>query len=149
MGDLVHALTRMSAAAVNVVTRFEDAALTLPQVHIETQHAFHAGMYARTIMIPAGVVLTGALIKIPTVLILNGDALVYTDDGTVRFTGHNVMLGGAGRKQAFVAIADTYLTMLFPSAATTVEEAEAEFTDEADKLFSRRDDSANSVVTEA
>lgn len=149
MGDLTVVLGSMSPAAVDVVTRFEDEALKLPQVQIETQHSFHAGMYARTIMIPAGVVLTGALIKIPTMLIVNGDAVVYKEDGPVRITGHNVMLGAAGRKQAFVAMSDTYLTMVFPTGATTVDEAEKEFTDETDKLASRRDDAVNSIVMEA
>ncbi|RAU21129.1 hypothetical protein CU669_15075 [Paramagnetospirillum kuznetsovii] len=139
----------MSALAVANVTRFEDEVLKLPQVQIETQHAFHAGMYARTIKMAKDVILTGALIRIPTILIINGDALVYREDGPVRFTGHHVMLGAAGRKQAFVALEDTYLTMLFPTEAKTVEEAEAEFTEDADRLMSRKDDAVNSFVMEA
>ena len=35
------------------------------------------------------------------------------------------------------SLADTHLTMLFPTRAQTIEEAEREFTDEADSLFSR------------
>ena len=34
------------------------------QVPIETRHVLHAGMYARTICIPAGVLITGALVKV-------------------------------------------------------------------------------------
>lgn len=144
MGELVH-LGTMSAAAVDVVTRFESEALKQDQVPIETQHAFHAGLYARTIVIPAGVAVTGVLIKIPTMLIISGDAVVYTDEGAVRITGYRVMLGAAGRKQAFVAIENTTLTMLFPTTATAVEQAEVEFTDETGKLLSRRDDAANII----
>ncbi len=145
MGEVDLLLGAMSARAVGIVSRFEAEALKLPQVPIRTEHAFHAGMYARTILIPAGVVLTGALIKIPTLLILSGDAIVYTADGPRRFTGYEVLLGGAGRKQAFAALADTRLTMVFPTAAATVEAAEAEFTDECDRLFSRRDEAENDV----
>lgn len=146
MNDIIHQLAGMSAAAVTNVARLEDETAKLPQVQIATQHAFHGGMYARTIVIPRGVLLTGALIKIPTLLIISGDAVVYTEDGPIRFSGYHVMLGGAGRKQAFMALSDTTLTMLFPTAATTVEQAEAEFTDETDKLFSRRDNADNSVL---
>jgi hypothetical protein len=146
-GELVHQLAGMSPAAVQVVGRLEEEALKLPQVSIETEHVFHAGMYARTIRIPAGVVLTGALIKIPTLLIVSGDALVYTAEGPRRFTGYNVMLGGAGRKQAFVAVTETWLTMVFPTGVGTVAEAEAEFTDEGDKLVSRREGAANHIET--
>lgn len=146
MGELVQVLGGMSPQAVDAVRQLETESLKLPQVAIPTEHVFHAGMYARTIRIPADVMLTGALIKIPTLLILDGDTLVYTEDGTVRVTGHRVMLGAAGRKQAFLAIADTMLTMVFATGAATVEEAEAEFTDEVDLLFSRGDDAANRVI---
>lgn len=148
MNDLVH-LDAMSPTAVDAVARFEAEVLKQPQVAIETRHAFHAGMYARTILIPAGVVLTGALIKIATLLIVSGDAVIYTDDGPRRVTGYRVLLGAAGRKQAFVAIADTHLTMIFPTTATTPAQAEAEFTDEADRLLSRRDQAANIIDSEA
>lgn len=132
-------LPPMSADAVKAVRKLEEAVLQMPQVHIPTAHALHAGMYARTIMIPAGVTLTGAEIKIPTLIIISGDTLVVGDDGPVRFTGYHVTLGAVGRKQAFFALADTHLTMLFATTAETVEAAEEEFTDEYEKLFSRRE----------
>lgn len=131
-------LPPMSADSVAVVREFEDAALQRPQVKINTEHALHAGMYARTIMIPAGIVITGVQIKIPTILIVSGDALFYGDEGTTRLTGYHVTLGAVGRKQAIYALADTYLTMMFSTAATTVAAAEEEFTDEPERLGSRR-----------
>lgn len=134
-------LPAMSAAAVAAVRDFESAMLRLPQVDIATEHSFHAGMYARTIMIPAGVALTGAEIKLPTLLIICGDVLVYGDGGPTRMTGYHVTLGQAGRKQAFFAMSDTHLTMIFPTTATTADAAEREFTDEYEKLISRKDSS--------
>ena len=142
MLDLVPrpAISAMSPRAIDNVRRLEEMALTCPQVLIETDHTFHAGMYARTIIIPAGVVLTGALIKIATLLIVSGDALVYVEDGPpLELRGYNVLPAAAGRKQAFVAQTDVSLTMIFPTQAKTVEEAEEEFTDEADRLFSRKE----------
>ncbi len=129
----------MGQSEVDSVRELETAAMRLPQVHIPTDHVFHAGMYARTIKIPAGVALTGAQIKIPTILIISGDTLVYGENGATRYTGYHVALGQRGRKQAFYALQDTWLTMLFPTGATTVDEAEREFTDEYEKLFSRKE----------
>jgi len=131
-------LPPMSADSVAAVRELEDASLQLPQVPIATEHAFHAGVYARTIMVPAGVVLTGVQIQVPTILIVSGDVDVLGDAGPVRLTGYHVTLGQPGRKQAFYAYADTWLTMLFATAATTVEEAENEFTAEPERLGSRR-----------
>lgn len=116
----------------------QDYMLQLPQVEIETTHHLHAGLYARTIRIPAGVVITGALICIPTLLILSGHATVFIGGESVELVGYHVLPGQAGRKQVFRAHADTDLTMLFATQASTVEEAEAEFTHETDSLASRR-----------
>lgn len=129
----------MGQREIESVRQLESAAMELPQVPIQTDHVFHAGMYARTIKIPAGVVLTGAQIKIPTILIISGDTLVYGETGSTRYTGYHVALGKSGRKQAFCALQDTYLTMLFPTDATTADEAEREFTDEYEKLLSRKE----------
>lgn len=129
----------MGRSEVESVRQLEEAALHLPQVPIPTDHVFHAGMYARTIKIPAGVALTGAQIKIPTILIISGDALIYGEGGATRYAGYHVALGQCGRKQAFYALQDTYLTMLFPTGATTVDAAEKAFTDEYEKLFSRKE----------
>jgi hypothetical protein len=128
----------MSTAAVNKVRVLENLSLTCEQTPIPTQHLIHAGVYARTITIPKGVLLTGALVKRATVLIFNGDATVATGaDEPVRLTGHCVIPASAHRKQAFLAHEDTHLTMLFPTSAREIASAEAEFTDEADMLMSR------------
>ena len=132
-------LPAMGKEGVDNVRYLESAVLELPQADIRTDHAFHAGMYARTILVPAGVVLTGALVKIPTVLIISGDALVYGENGPERYAGYHVALGECGRKQAVYAFEDTYFTMLFPTDATTVEEAEMEFTNEYENLLSRKE----------
>jgi hypothetical protein len=138
MANAMAILAEMPPAAVVQVRVLEDAALKLPQLYLEPEHALHAGMYIRTIMVPAGVMITGALIKCPTVLIFNGDATVYTSNGLEQWTGYRVILAPAQRKQAFLAHEDTWLTAMFATKATTVEEAENEFTDEPDRLASRR-----------
>ncbi|MBS0323587.1 MAG: hypothetical protein JSR19_07015 [Proteobacteria bacterium] len=123
-------------AALDAVYRFEEALGSLPQIDMPTQHVIHAGLYARTITVPAGCAITGALIKRTTLLVINGDATVFTGQGNARLKGYNVLPASAGRKQAFLAHEDTHITMIFPTCATSVEEAEREFTDEHDLLMS-------------
>lgn len=141
MNDLTPAivgLPSMSQHDVERVSQLEDFLRQLDQVAIATAHHFHAGLYARTIRIPAKVVITGALIKIPTLLTLSGHATVLIGDESIDLQGYHVLPAQAGRKQVFLAHSDTDLTMIFATKATTVEEAEAEFTDETDLLLSRK-----------
>lgn len=131
-------LPAMSNMDVEKVRRLERDLLQAEQVPITTTHHFHAGMYARTIRIPAGVMITGALIRIPTLLIVSGHVKVFIGGEVIELEGYRILPGQAGRKQVFLALADTDLTMLFATDATTVEAAEAEFTAEVDLLASRR-----------
>lgn len=137
----------MSAADVEKVGRLEAHLRDMEQVPIQTSHHFHAGMYARTVRIPKGVVITGALIRIPTMLIVSGHVTVFIGGEPIDLCGYHVIPASAGRKQVFVAHADTDLTMLFPSHAATVEDAEAEFTDETELLMSRQQPGNQTITT--
>ena len=123
------------AAVLETERRIADG----PQILLRTENVFHAGLYARTIMVPRGVTIAGALIVIPTLLIVSGDVDVIIGRETTRITGYAVLEGQAGRKQAFHAHADTHLTMLFATDAQDVTDAEEQFTDEAGRLGSRRE----------
>ncbi|MDB5487091.1 MAG: phage protein [Reyranella sp.] len=133
------AIAAMSPAAIDRVRQLETLAMALPQIAIGTDHVFHAGVYARTIKVPAGVMITGVLIKIPTLLIVHGDAIVHVEDGPLELHGYNVVPACAGRKQAFVALTDTHLTMIFATEVVDIDAAERQFTDELDKLTTRRE----------
>lgn len=137
----------MSVAAIANVEEMERRVLMCPQEPVKTQHVLHAGMYSRTITLLAGRILTGAVIKVATQLVINGDVLMSRgDDEGIRITGCAVIPACAGRKQAFITYADTSITMVFRTNATTVAQAEAEFTDDTDMLFSRRDPELNTTV---
>jgi hypothetical protein len=131
---VIPALTDTQLARVR---DFEAFALSRPQLPVTTRHCFHAGIYSRSLMMHAGEIICGALIKIDTVVIVSGDCSVVTGGGAERVTGYHVIPAAAGRKQIFYAHADTWLTMQFATAETTIEAAEAQFTDEADRLASR------------
>jgi hypothetical protein len=133
----------MNAASIAKVRHLTDLSLRhLPQIPFVTEHRLHAGIYTRTVTIPApppggkGTVCTGVLVKIPTQLIICGDVVVYMGEGAepVRVSGQRVLLGSAGRKQAFLSDSEYTMTMCFATDAKTVAEAEAQFTDEIDLL---------------
>jgi hypothetical protein len=136
----------MTDMAIDKVRQLESITTEAPQVDIPTSHTIHAGVYSRTITIPKGVLLTGALIKIATLLIISGDVVAFIGSETKRLTGYNVLPASAKRKQAFYAIEDANLTMLFKTNALSVEEAEREFTDETEVLLSRKESAKNNIV---
>lgn len=132
------AIPGMDVRSIEGMTEFQRVSLALPQIDPETKHLFHAGMYHRTVRMPAETVLVGVLIKIPTTVTICGDVSVWLGDREQRFTGYHVLAASANRKQAFIAHAPTFVTMSFSTNAKTVEEAENEFTDEAHLLMTRR-----------
>lgn len=140
------AIPEMTQEMIDKVRQLENITIDMPQIDIQTEHTLHGGMYARTILIPAGTLLTGVLIKIPTTLIAYGEATVYMGDKVKDISGYNVIAASANRKQAFWAKTDTYLTMIFPTVSQTVEDAEHEFTDEFHLLLSHLHDESNKVV---
>lgn len=131
------AIPAMTPGAIGKIRQFETHLRALPQCPLDTDHVLHAGVYTRTVMLPAGVVITGALIKVATILAVSGDCTVSLGDEVIRVTGFHVIAAAAGRKQAFAVHKDTFLSMSFATSARSVEEAEREFTDEADMLLSR------------
>ena len=124
-------------ASPEAVRALEQHMLQLPQVDLDTQHLVHGRMYARTILIPAGVVLTGALTNCDNICVVHGDITVTTDDGTVRLTGFHVIPALAGAKRAGIAHADTYWTMICQTELTDVHAIEDEITSESHLLQSR------------
>lgn len=140
------AIPTQSLESIQKVRRLEQAILTLPQSPIHTHHVLHGGVYTRSVMVPRGVTITGARIKVPTTLTISGDCVVYIGDEKHHVKGFAVLAGAAGRKQAFHMFEHTWLSMSLATAAKTVEEAENEFTDEADLLMSRSSLGTNTEV---
>lgn len=138
-------ITPMSQKDIASVYSLEGFILSAPQEVIPTHHTLHAGVYSRTIRVPKGVVLTGAIMIIPTLLIIQGDFILFVGDKAKELHGYNVFTCEANRKQAGIAISDTYVTMIFPTDVKTTEEAEDKFTSEADHLWSRSNTAINIV----
>lgn len=110
------------------------------EVDIPIEHFIREGVYYRTCKVPKGVAIIGAFIKIPTTVIVSGDCYVTLGNTVGRLEGYNVIKAEAGRRQAFRAVEDTYITMCFKTESTDVKEAEKEFTDEWRLLTTNREE---------
>lgn len=124
--------------SVQSVKRLEEIILQLPQVDLKTESVIHGGMCARTIFIPAGTVLTGALTNLDNICIVCGDITVTTDEGPRRLTGYNVLGASMGYKRVGITHADTWWTMMFKTDSTDPDEVEREMTDEHNALQTKR-----------
>ena len=139
-------LDSISTHILDQIFAFQMERLALPQLEVKTEHVIHGGMYSRTIKLDAGVVLVGALIKVSTMLVVSGKTAVFTGANWIELEGQHVIPARAGRKQIFVTRAETSITMTFRTDAKTVEQAEQEFTDEAELLMSRQDSDGDTVT---
>lgn len=132
--DLIHCMP-----SPEKVRELEHALMDLPQVDLDTAHVVHGGMCARTILIPAGTVLTGAQTNADNICVMCGDITVTTDDGPLRLTGYHVLPARAGFKRAGVTHVDTYWTTIWPTELTDIDAIEDAMTHESEQLQTRRD----------
>jgi hypothetical protein len=135
-----------SPPVLDGLMRLQTLIATLPQIDLPTEHLLHGGMYVRTIRRDTDSVTIGSLINKATILIVNGSCSMLIGDRRVDLEGYNVLAGLPGRKSFSIARGSVEMTMICPTTATTVEEAENEIFAEADQLLSRRDDSRDQVT---
>jgi hypothetical protein len=120
-----------------------------PQKELKYISTLHAGVYTRTVIAPAGLALTGSLMKTDTTLIISGDIRMRGEGGdSVVLRGYNVLTASAGRKQIVVTLSEVNITMVFKTDAHTIAEAEAEFTDDVGALNSKRAGASNLIADE-
>lgn len=93
------------------VYRLEEAMRQLPQVEVPLFHDFCTGLYARTVLIPAGTMAVGAVHKEECFfLIRNGRILITTDDKPMIAESGFMVKSNAGSKRAVYALIDTLIT---------------------------------------
>lgn len=126
-----------SAPSRAQIERLENEILKAPQVDLRTTHALAGGVYARTIFIPAGTILTGAAHKRDHINVMQGDITVWTEAGMRRLTGHHVLPTRAGAKRAGFAHADTWWTTLCATELTDINAIEDELVEQPERLQTR------------
>lgn len=83
-----------------------------PQVELPVRHIFSNGVYARELLIPAGVMLTGKIHKYECLNVMAyGKIIVNSDEGgEVLLEGYNIMTSPPGLKRIGLALEDTLWT---------------------------------------
>lgn len=93
------------------IYRLEAELLKLPQVDMPVDHDFCNGLYARTMHIPAGTVLTGAIHKEESFfLVRKGELIVSTDNGPRKLIPGDMSVSKIGTKRAGIALTDVEVT---------------------------------------
>lgn len=93
------------------IYRLEAEILRLPQVELPVEHAFCNGLYARTMHIPAGTVLTGAVHRDESFFVVRkGVLMVTTDNGIVQIEPGHMSITKPSTKRAGVALTDVEVT---------------------------------------
>lgn len=99
----------------------------------------HGGIYSRTMFLPKGTMIMGALIKVPTTLVISGSCFVSDGIKIQGVNGYCTIFGEPNRRSIFYAYEDTYVTMLCKVTATNTKDAEKEFTDEWELLTTNKE----------
>lgn len=112
------------------IDRLEAEIYKRPQVEIPVRHYFPSGLYAREIVIPAGIVLTGKIHRGEHLNIVSAGCIdVLTDDGMQRVTAPFTMVSRAGTKRVGYAHSETVWTTIHgnPDNETDLEILEARY----------------------
>lgn len=90
----------------------EAAMLRLPQVEVPLQHDFCNGLYARSIAIPAGCLITGAVHRSESFWVVRSGELAFTNENGEAMVASAGAMGRtpAGVKRAGLALTDCVFT---------------------------------------
>jgi hypothetical protein len=109
------------------ILELEDHIAAMPQIEGRVDHIFSDGLYARTLYIPAGTVLTGKVHKRDHInFLMKGTIRVMTDEGMKLLEAPQIIPSKKGIKRAGFSITDTEWTTVHATTATDVETAEDE-----------------------
>jgi hypothetical protein len=122
-------MNQVTNRMLDKVNRLEQENSRLPQVSVPLWHYFAPGLYARQMLIRAGITLTGAVHKSEHICIVSGN-LNVTDDQEVRNIQalQEIFVSLPGTKRAMYAIDDTYFTTVHATTETDLEKLVSELT---------------------
>lgn len=115
------------------IRKLEKYLATLDQVVIGLEHEFIDGLYKRTMSVPEGTVLTGAIHKVKHMdVMIKGSMLVVTDTGTKQIDAPFTMTTEEGVKKCGIALTDVVWCTFHAAPFDTVEAMEAHIHSEND-----------------
>jgi hypothetical protein len=88
------------------------------------QHDLYGGVYLRTLFLHKGFSVIGCKHKVPSQLIIHGDALVTTSEGIRRVRGFAVIQTPPGCWRAVEALEDTIFTAVFSTPVESLLDLE-------------------------
>lgn len=120
-----HALaTAPSIAPIQALQAF--MAVQPEQVKLEVRHHFTAGLYARELIVPAGVLLVGALHRTRHLFVLTqGTIVVNTGDGPQEISAPYTCETLPGIKRAITALTDARMMTFHVTEETDLAKIEA------------------------
>lgn len=93
------------------IRQFETLLMRMPQVVLKTEHEFCNGVYARTMYIPEGVALTGAIHSEENFFVVrSGEVIVYTEQGMKHCKAGDMYVSYPGIKRIGYAVKDSVIT---------------------------------------
>ena len=107
------------------IFKLEQEILKYPQAECPVFHDFFKGIYARSIVIPSGTILTGAIHKDECFFIVrSGSLILTTETGAIQADSGFMAITKAGTKRAGIALMDTLVTTFHanPEELRTPEE---------------------------
>lgn len=112
----------------------------LPQLEVRTEHLFTQGIYVRKMWIPAGAIIVGKIHKAEHFfMLMYGDMIVYSENGSARITGGHVSIGMPGTKRVGLALTDSVGLNVHRTDKTDLDEIEADLIEyEPEALFDAR-----------
>lgn len=124
--------------SMDKILKFEEELGKLPQVDLQTQHSVTGGVYARTVLIPAGCAVVGAIHSKDHISVFIGDVTCTTDEGMKRMTGHHVFPCKSGIKRVVYAHINSIWTTCIKTDETELDKIEKDCTIEYQKLQTLR-----------
>ena len=111
------------------VLAFEAEQLKKPQVDIPVEHNFFPGGYARTIRVPAGTEMTGAIHKYMNFnLLVSGELLIIAEDGPQHLKAPAQFWSPPGTKRVGQMLTDVVWTTILATDLTDVDAIVSHFT---------------------
>lgn len=136
------------------VEDIEEYFLTQDQADLNLNESIVNGMYVRKIFIPEGTALFSKVWLEPYLdIMVSGDITVFTEHGTKRLSGLNIMPGRKLRKRVGVAHSDTLWITVHRTDSTEVTELEDNMTcrssdDAVEVLKCEAEESYNNLLAE-
>lgn len=114
------------------ITWVEDKLLDLPQHQVGYSHQFIDGLYIRTMLVPAGTTITGAIHKKGCLtLLLEGEISILTAKGAALLKAPMMFPAAAGIRRLGYCHTDVLCSTIHSVSSTNIDDVEIELFDYA------------------